>query len=159
MPRLQDLVAARGTRTVVFESWGYRYGYDYVYPVDSYARMQERLQYAALTLRAALGSGLAPVGSAFSLALTADPYIGLWQPDTDHPTRAGSYLTAAVCYDILSGHDASASRYVAGLSPSLASWLRDVARRAVREGEPGGPGSVRLPAIRDDPWSGSNGHP
>jgi hypothetical protein len=143
------------SRPLVFETWAYRHGHGY--PFDSYSKMQERAQYTAVRLRRALGADFAPVGYAFSQALKARPDLALWQPDAVHPSRAGSYLAAAVFFDVLDRRDPTASSYDGGLNPGLARWLREQAQASVARAEPDGPSRVRLPAIRDDPWFDTSG--
>jgi hypothetical protein len=145
----------RDARPVVFETWGYRNGHGY--PFDSYGKMQERAQYTALRLQRALGADLAPVGYVFSQALKARPDLSLWLPDSVHPSRAGTYLAAAVFFDVLDRREPTASTYNGGLDPGLARWLREQAQVSVARAEPDGPSRVRLPTIRDDPWSYTSG--
>jgi hypothetical protein len=150
--QLKALIGMSRAQSYVYESWGYRTGNIARFPGDTYALMQERAQSAALTLRTSLGAGLVPVGYAWSEALRLDPSLKLWQADNVHPTPLGTYLTAAVFYDVLTGRDPIPSTYVAGLDPGLARWLRTVARIAVAEVEPDGATRPRLPAIRNNPW-------
>jgi hypothetical protein len=155
---LAALASRNGARTMVFETWGYRSGYDYVYPVDNYARMQERLQYSAQALGGALGAPVAPVGYAFTQAVAASPNLDLWQLDTSHPSESGSYLAAAVFFSLLDNRDPETSTYDAALPPSLARWLRSLAHVALATVEHGSEG-LTLPPILDDPWAGADGNP
>jgi hypothetical protein len=149
---LDALIGISRARRIVYETWGYRHGNVALSPSDSYALMQERVQTAAQTLMTSLGAELAPVGYAWSQALRLDPSVDLWQSDDVHPTPLGSYLAAAVFYDVLTGRDPATSTYSAGLGAATARWLRDVARRAVAQVEPDGPTSPHLPAVADNPW-------
>jgi hypothetical protein len=155
--QLDDLIGMSRARPVVYETWGYRNGNIALSPSDSYPLMQARAQQAALTLRTALRAELAPVGYAWSEALRLDPSADLWQADNVHPSPLGTYLAAAVFYDVLTGRDPISSHYDAGLDPGTAHWLRTVARIAVAQVEPDGPTRPRLPAIRNNPWFDAGG--
>lgn len=56
---------------------------------------------AYLEIAKELGTGVAPVGIAWKMALTADPPFVLHSPDKSHPNPAGTYLAACVFYATL----------------------------------------------------------
>ena len=72
----------------------------------------------------AVGGVFLPAGTAWRIALRADPRIGLYGADGFHPSVAGTYLTALVIYERLSGRDV---RMLPGVLPA-------------------GPGTTALPA-------------
>jgi hypothetical protein len=74
---------------------------------------------------------VAPVGLAWAQALQREPGLELWAGDGKHPSKLGSYLTACVFYASLTGRDASASRFTAGLEPRLAQLAQAVADEVV----------------------------
>jgi hypothetical protein len=150
---LDALIAHVRATPIVFETWGYRTGNGALNPLDTYRRMQERAQYAAQVTAGSIDAAVSPVGYAWSLAHRAEPRLNLWGPDMIHPGPAGSYLAAAVFYEVLTGRDPRPSTYTAGLDPATARWLRAVAHVAVVAAEPRGAGRPQLPAIGDDPWS------
>lgn len=173
VPAARELLDHVPAYPIVFETWGYRDGNRIAYPRDTYARMQERAQYAAVELMAGLGryTDLAPVGYAFSQALRALPGVNLWQEDGVHPSLAGSYLAASVFFDMIEmrgGRRPPRSTYDGGLSQGQAGQLLDLAHSAVMPVEardshghllPGaGSPSPKLPAIRGNPWSGADGN-
>jgi hypothetical protein len=112
-------------RTVLFMTWGFRGG--------GFEAMQAHLAWSYSKLAAELDAALAPVGLAWAVALERDPDLELWTGDGRHPSPSGSYLAACVFYALLSGRDPSASAFTAGLEPSEARFLQDVAADVVAE--------------------------
>ena len=55
---------------------------------------------------AAVGGLFAPAGEAWRLALAADPGVALYGGDGFHPAPLGTYLTALVLYERITGRDA-----------------------------------------------------
>lgn len=64
----------------------------------------------------AVGGVFIPAGEAWRIALAADPQIGLYGPDGFHPSAAGTWLTAFVIFERLSGRDA---RTLPGTTPTM----------------------------------------
>lgn len=65
----------------------------------------------------AVGGVFIPAGEAWRIALAADPRIELYGPDGFHPSTAGTWLTAFVIFERLSGRDA---RTLTGVTPAVA---------------------------------------
>lgn len=144
---LRSLIAKRGHRSTaafVFETWGYAHGDQPLVRHDTYAAMQARLRFGYSLLSTLRGFGYTPIGDAWALALRRRPSVGLWESDGVHPSLAGSYLAAAVLDDELAGaplpsdpHQrwarlSSQNSYTAGLDPTLARWLRQIALDTIR---------------------------
>jgi hypothetical protein len=55
---------------------------------------------------AAVGGVFIPAGEAWRIAQAADPTLGLWGSDNFHPGGTGTFLTALVVYERVTGHDA-----------------------------------------------------
>jgi hypothetical protein len=76
------------------------------------------------------------------MALARRPSLALWDSDGHHPSTEGSYLTAAVfnsAFDLLAPNrrtvaDPMLSSFAAGLPPSTAEWLRQIAYDGVQQG-------------------------
>ena len=67
----------------------------------------------------AVGGVFIPAGEAWRLAIAADPSLGLWGGDNFHPGGTGTFLTALVIYERITGHDARdlpAKAFAAGVS-------------------------------------------
>jgi hypothetical protein len=118
-------IRALGSRTAIYETWGYRFGQ---LPGDTFAAMQERLTRGNALLAIDLQASLIPVGRAFAAALIARPQTPLWNPDTAHPSLEGSYLAASMMYDALfAPSDPATSTYSGGLPAGEARFLRAIA--------------------------------
>jgi hypothetical protein len=122
---LDRKIAAVGARTVLFMTWGFRDG--------GFEDMQAHLAWGYSNLAAELDAALAPVGLAWAEARRRDPDVELWTSDGRHPSLSGSYLAACVFYALLSDRDPSRSQFTAGLEPSEARFLQDVAADVVAE--------------------------
>jgi len=73
---------------------------------------------------------LLPAGQAWRLAWERDPKLAFYGPDGYHPTALGSYLSALVIYEGLTGK--SATRFLAGMvSDSKAGILQHAASQAL----------------------------
>ncbi len=97
-PPLLDLAsAARGSggEPVLFMTWGHRGGSSEVGHAD-YSSMQIALAGTYTEFGQRLVAQVAPVGTAWWMALEELPGVDLYQSDGVHPSLAGSYLAAAV---------------------------------------------------------------
>jgi hypothetical protein len=120
---LDSKISSVGARTVLFMTWGFRDG--------GFEAMQERLTWGYSDLADELEAAVAPVGLAWAEALRRNPDVELWTSDGRHPSLAGSYLGACVFYALLSGRDPARSEFTAGLAPSEARFLQEVAMDVV----------------------------
>lgn len=118
-----------GASTVILGTWA-RPPRDPFYSVSasggSPEAMQERLDAAYASIASGTGVLLAPVGKAWTLSLRRRPDVAL-SDGTQHPSRAGTYLAAAVLYQTLFGERAVGSSYVGGLAPTVADALQKIA--------------------------------
>jgi hypothetical protein len=130
---LQREIALAGARTVLFMTWGYKYGDRRNFPGDSFDAMQERLEEGYSDLGAQLFAPVAPVGIAWAEALRREPGLNLWAHDGGHPSSSGSYLAACVFYALLSKRDPSGNAFTGGLDASEARLLQSVAAEVVAE--------------------------
>jgi hypothetical protein len=128
---LQRKITSAGARTMLFMTWGYKYGDRQNLPADTFAAMQARLEVGYSELAARLPGDLAPVGRAWAEALRRDPTLDLWASDGKHPNRAGSYLAACVFYATLSHRDPIGNAFTAGLHQPEARFLQTVASDVV----------------------------
>jgi hypothetical protein len=87
------VIRAQGARTAVFQTW------PLAGPVW-YTNIGESFRVAA----DAVHGTLLPVGDAWFRVLDQAPSTALYQPDRLHPT--GTYLSALVIYEVVTGHDA-----------------------------------------------------
>jgi hypothetical protein len=89
--------------------------------------MLEALSSAFTVLGNEHGLLVIPVGLAFQRAIDQVPGVRLHQPDTIHPSLAGTYLAAAVFYSALFGESPEPLEHDTELDPSLARQLRRIA--------------------------------
>lgn len=86
---------AAGARPLLLEHWRRR---------DAPRRDHRKIAFSFARLGRELGVGIAPVGSAWEhVAADSDPGDRLYADDGSHPAPAGSYLAAAVLYEVLTG--------------------------------------------------------
>lgn len=125
---LQRASAGSGTRTLLFETWGYRDGN---FAGDSFSGMQERLMEGSSQLAFDLDARVVPAGEAFATTLSEEPDADLWQADGRHPSLEGSYLAACVMFGELYGVSPVRSTFDGGLVPAQARVLRQIAAEIV----------------------------
>lgn len=143
----QIMRRAPQARPLVFETWGYRNGSS---PGDSYLLMQRRIQFGELQLARALHADVAPVGDVWAQALHDRPGLILWLDDDVHPSAVGSYLTACVFAEELTGRPPAQSSYDGGLRATQAAWLRAEAGDALARLQPHGRSSWNVAAAAEN---------
>ncbi|MCL4809014.1 MAG: hypothetical protein KJ062_14700 [Thermoanaerobaculia bacterium] len=120
---------AVGARTILFQTWARPAGDAYYRrPASggSPAAMQARLTRVYASLARSLGIDVARVGEAFSLVERDAPDIPLLD-GTQHATRAGSYLAAAVIFRTLHRRSPLGATFTAGLPDATARTLQKAA--------------------------------
>ena len=122
------IVARAGTaRVLVFTPWDSKGGRDGA----TYTELQERIADNAGLLARTLGAKVAPVGTAWEVAVEQRPGIDLWYRDGRHPGKRGAYLGACVFYAALTGRDPTGNAFTGGLDIDEARFLQHVARDGV----------------------------
>jgi hypothetical protein len=92
------LIRAAGATTALLMPWTYR---------SEMAGLDEvRISFEEAA--SAVGGVFIPAGEAWRIAIAADPTLGLWSGDNFHPGGTGTFLTALVIYERITGHDARA---------------------------------------------------
>jgi hypothetical protein len=119
-----------GARPVLFLTWAHRDGNSEVGHAV-YSTMQRAIAGTYSEISTAVAGEIAPVGMAWWMARAERPDIGLYQTDGSHPSRAGSYLAAAVITATILDVDANDLDRTLGLSEETAATLRGFAARAV----------------------------
>ncbi len=119
--------------TVFYETWGRKYGdasncANYP-PLCTYTGMQNRLRESYKMFADSTHALMAPVGEAFRLSVASTPSLDLYQSDQSHPSLEGSYLAASVFYEVLFQKSVLTASYVAGITPTTAAFLRQVAHQ------------------------------
>ena len=97
LQRIDDLLASRDQRIILFMPWAYQSGFSDA-GLENYQEMQNKLAEAYQLTAEELQLNVAPVGIAWQSALQEKPELKLWAEDGRHPTRLGSFLAANVFY-------------------------------------------------------------
>ena len=116
-------------KTILFSTWARPSG-DFYYKDQasggSPTEMQRRLNSAYAALARKTGAILAPIGIAWEYAHRDAPEIQLLD-GTQHPSRAGTYLAAAILFRTVFNTPATGSTYYDGLPREEALRLQHVA--------------------------------
>ena len=123
------------TETLFYMTWGRRYG-DAMNclgwpPVCTFEGMTARLRHGYLTLTADNEATVAPAGAAWRNSIEADSNLVLHAGDNSRPNTAGTYLTACVFYASIFRKSPVGLSYTAGLSPTDAAFLQNIAHITV----------------------------
>ena len=118
-----DIVRAKGAKPIFFMSWAY------ADKPEMTAQLAE-----AYTLAGNANNALViPAGLAFAKSVGKQPELNLYVPDKRHPSLAGTYLAACVVFASLTGKSPVGNSYLAGIDPSTAKFLQEVAWDTVQE--------------------------
>lgn len=123
------------SETVFYMTWGRKYGDASNCaawpPVCTFSGMQQQLRQAYLQMGDDNNALVAPCGMAWQESWTTDSSINLWIGDNSHPSLEGSYLTACVFYATIFRKSPLGANYTAGLQPTVAGFLQQVAHQTV----------------------------
>ncbi len=130
---LNDMVKENGAKTILYQTWGRRADS----PTLSALRwtnqsMTEGLIKGYADAAKAIDAAVSPVGAAFYDVYTNHPEIELYDPDTTHPSLAGSYLAAMCHLATFTGVDPQTVTYDAGLDKTTVTVLQKAAYDAVK---------------------------
>ncbi len=134
---LDSLITDQGADTLFFMTWGRRFGGKqdiggHTSPeFFDFFEMQESLRSAYVDIAWELSARVAPVGMAWGLALSRNPFVDLWSADNSHPTFKGSYLAACVFYAIIFDDNPVGLAYRGNLSVMDATFLQNAAYHSV----------------------------
>lgn len=113
----------RGARPVFFMTWAY----------TDRPEMTEKLDTAYTAIGRELNAQVVPVGLAFAAVTAERPDIPVRIEDKRHPSLAGSYLAACTFFAALYKQSPEGLPYDAGLGDETATYLQQVAWRAVQD--------------------------
>ena len=149
---LDDLIEAKGAKTVFLLTWGRRNGDD-TNPerFPDFATMEGHLEEGYRTFQEATTTtarpvDIAPAGPAFALVYAADEaagrdplaagsvFYGLYVDDGSHPSLTGTWLAAYALYGTLTGDSPVGLPGPGGVDAETVSLLQEVARAAVFDG-------------------------
>ncbi len=123
--------------TVFYETWGRKNGdlsnCQFYPPVCTYLGMQNRLKASYKLFADSCRALMAPAGEAFRLSIAAQPTLNLYQADDSHPSLEGSFLTAAVFYEMLFKKSVLSNTYNPGIAVGSHSFLLQTAHNTVND--------------------------
>ena len=138
------LIKAAGATTALLMPWTYR----------SEMSGLDEVRISFEEAASSVGGVFIPAGEAWRIAIAADPSLGLWGGDNFHPGGTGTFLTALVIYERITGHDARdlpAKAFAGGVSfPIEVATIRLLQQSAHQANEawPARPRIVRSPIPR-----------
>jgi len=118
----------RCTNVLLYQTWGYDGGYkDDSLNIDwTYQEMSDRVHQGYLYVGEQLNLTIIPVGKVWETVKENYPQIQLYQPDKQHPSIAGSYLSAACFYAALFKTEPNLG-FTSTLDPKQAAIIQEVA--------------------------------
>ena len=96
-------------------------------PVCTYDGMQARLRESYMEMGLQNDATVAPVGAAWSYAISQGFAFDLFSPDESHPSMFGSYLTANVIYSTMFNKSTIGNPFHTTITTQEAALLQDVA--------------------------------
>ena len=91
------------TQVVLYMTWGYKNGNSKWAPIATYDSMQFRIQNQYLRFADLLDARVSPVGEVWRNVRNLYSGINLYDPDNQHPSLNGSYLSACTFYASIFG--------------------------------------------------------
>jgi hypothetical protein len=137
--KLDSVVKHRNgcANTVFYETWGRQYGdtmnCPYYPPSCTYSGMQSRLEQSYKIFADNTKGIVSPVGEAFRKSITLNSNLDLYMSDQSHPSLSGSYLAAAVFYEVLFQKSVLANAYNPGIALATVTFLQQVADATVND--------------------------
>ena len=129
---LDEKIVANGAKTILYQTWGRQENSPTLLALGwTNKGMTEDLIAAYDKAAAVIGAPVSPVGAAFYDVYTTHEEIELYDPDTTHPSLAGSYLSAMCHLATFTGADVRNVTFDAGLGEETATVLREAAYNAV----------------------------
>ncbi|MCE3297279.1 MAG: domain containing protein [Crocinitomicaceae bacterium] len=103
--RIVDSIRANSncTQLVLYMTWGYKNGNPKWAPIASYDSMQYRIKNQYLRFADLLDARVSPVGEVWKAIRANYSGINLYDPDNQHPSLVGSYLSACTHFSTIFG--------------------------------------------------------
>jgi hypothetical protein len=128
--QLVRMIREVGAQPMFYLTWAHRDGWP-ANGLFGYTSMQSAIDEGYSIIARELHVTVAPVGEAWSDALSREAHSGFWQTDGSHPTVKGTYLAACVFYATIFGQSPEGLRYHADLPDREAAELQVIASSAV----------------------------
>lgn len=126
----QDIIYSNNpdSKPVYFMPWAFKDGMTWVEGyTDTYEEMQQKIYDATMDLIADFDIMVAPVGQAWLSLYEQKTGIELFAHDMNHPTLAGSYLSACVIYSTIYVESCEGNKHTAQLPSWDASVMQETA--------------------------------
>ena len=124
--KLNAEITKNGSKTILYMTWA----------LQNQPDDQSTITKAYQELGKELKAKVAPVGNAWEMALKADQYLVLHDPDKKHPAATGTYLAACVFYATIYGKSPEGlPGKIARLADDKARHLQAIAWKAVQATE------------------------
>ncbi|WP_077609278.1 SGNH/GDSL hydrolase family protein [Clostridium sp. Marseille-P2415] len=128
---LDSMIRNAKGESVFLMTWAYKEGYSFnllgLELKNTREEMQTQMAQNYMSIANELDAMLAPAGIAFMRCTDSYPEIELWDEDMNHPSPAGTYLTACVLYKVLYDQSPEGLGYLAGLDAQTAAKIQLVA--------------------------------
>lgn len=98
---LDEEIRANGAQTAFLMTWAPREGATKGFRTQNCEELQNILANHYLEISGELESLVIPAGVSFMRCMEEYPEIELWDPDGQHPSPAGAYLTACTAYAVI----------------------------------------------------------
>lgn len=122
------------SETMFYMTWGRETGDPQWDSINTFDKMNNRLQLAYEYMANDNDASVAPVGVAWKYIRDNYPGIQLYSGDGSHPSYAGSYLAGSVFYANIFNKRVMEASFIGSLDSTTASILRRVADSVVFEG-------------------------
>ena len=132
-PAARQLVSdirQRGATPLFFLTWAHRDGWP-EQGMDDFESMQKQITEGYTEIAQELDVPVAPVGSAWLMAVQEYPELNLWRDDGSHPRKQGSYLAACVIYATVFQESPVGLTFQADLSGNVVKILQNIAANTV----------------------------
>ncbi len=114
------------TNILLYETWGYRNGFPIRPDINTYDKMQKKIEEGYKYLSTTYHLPIVPVGNVFRELRKNYPDINLYVEDNQHPTFAGSYASACAFY-VAIFKSSPENSYYGNLSESVAKKIQKTA--------------------------------
>lgn len=105
------------TQVVLYMTWGYKYGNPKWAPISSYDSMQFRVKNQYMRFADFLNARVSPVGEVWKTVRSNYSGLNLYDPDNQHPSLAGSYISACTHFATIFGESPIGNGIQVKLSP------------------------------------------
>ena len=128
---LDEKIRASGGQSVFLMTWAPRDGMKVGMRKQNRETIQSDLASTYMGIARELDALMVPAGVGFMRSVRDNPDIDLWDEDGQHPSSAGSYLTACILYSVIYQESPEDCPYVADLDTEVAKKLQKTAAELV----------------------------